>query len=133
MTKFYVEEIHHIKEDVFGKLITYPTITTISKTSYGPTKVIGRNGSSFLAKLTKDGSRWISVIRGNSERKKLELTLEDITRRVSCGVATGEDKVFVVPKDHVPQGVIRAGLSNRKRKGPHIERHSGLIYVNNSL
>lgn len=106
MTKYHVEELHHLKEYVFSGLVLYPTITVISKLKGKFTKVINRDGSSFIVELPRDGSSWISVIRKGSGPKREELTLGDVAKRISCGVATGADEVFIVPKDQVPSGLL---------------------------
>jgi hypothetical protein len=105
MTKYHVEEIHHVSEDAFGGLVTYPTITTINRDKGVSTRVLHRDGSLVNVDLPNDGSRWISVIRGESKELESKATLENICVRISCGVATGADKVFVMPKSKVPKAL----------------------------
>mgnify|MGYP001041379474 CR=1 FL=1 len=105
MSKFHVEEIHHVREDVFRGLVTYPTITTINRNGEEVTKVIHRDGASITIRLPTDGSRWISVIRGESKLPNSKAILEDICMRISSGVATGEDKAFIIPKNEVPEAL----------------------------
>lgn len=105
MTEYHVEEIHHVREDAFRHLVTYPTITTINRDGGEFTEILHRDGSSNIVKLPDDGSRWITTIKGESELDASEITLGDICVRISCGVATGRDHVFVMPKDEVPEAL----------------------------
>lgn len=102
MSKYHIEEIHHINEDAFKGLVTYPSIITINHDKGRSTKIIHRDGTSMTVDLPTDGSRWISVIKGESELVESDIVLEDICLRVSCGVATGADRVFVMHEDKVP-------------------------------
>jgi len=90
-----VEEIHFIDESTFGVLTTYPTITTILNIPAGPeSRVILRDGSSRQARLPADGSSWLPAIHGTLAELS-EYTLADACLRISCGVATGADEVYV--------------------------------------
>ena len=109
LSKYHIEEIHHVNEDVFNGLVTYPSIITINNNGGNLTKVIHRDDSSITVKLPSDGSRWISVINGNRDLFESETVLEDICLRISCGVATGKDSVFVVPEDKVPNELKNYG------------------------
>jgi len=100
-TNYHVEEIHHIEEDAFKSLVTYPTITTINRGIKGLTRVVLRDSSSFITRLPSDGSPWTPQIRGKNEVLEFDATLEDVCERISCGVATGKDEVFVVPQSQV--------------------------------
>lgn len=105
MAEHHVEEIHHIDEGAFQTLITYPTISTINRSGAGATTIIRRDGSSITADLPGDGSPWLSTIEGWSQEAKRDFTLKDICLRISCGVATGADGIFVMPKDRVPKSL----------------------------
>ena len=105
MAEHHVEEIHHIDEGAFQGLITYPTITTINRGGEGATRIIRRDGSSITAELPGDGSAWLSTIKGWRQPAKGELALKDVCVRISCGVATGADGIFVMPKDKVPKAL----------------------------
>ena len=106
MANYHVVEIHHLDEDAFRGLVTYPTITTIDNEFWGETRVIHRNGSTANLMLPSDGSPWIPAIRGETELHETKLTLKNLCKRISCGVATGKDRVFVIPKDKVPDGLM---------------------------
>ena len=108
MARYHVEELHHLREDAFRGLITYPAITTLNKVEGQgkSTRIIARDGLTFFVRLPRDGSRWIPIIiRGGTQEEGEGPTLRDVARRISCGVATGEDKVFVLPKDEVPKAL----------------------------
>jgi hypothetical protein len=94
-----LEEIRLIEEDVFGGLVTYPTITTVTNAP-GPveTLVILRDGRTSRVVLAKDGSSWLPSINGKKPRRS-RLVLEDLCVRISCGVATGADSIFIKKGD----------------------------------
>lgn len=90
-----VEQIRLVEEKTFGALVTYPTITTVlGCTAQGPTSVILRDGKTIEVTLPSDGGSWLPVIRGK-KHIATGFTLEEVCLRVSCGVATGVDSVFV--------------------------------------
>lgn len=90
-----VQEIRMVDEETFGELVTYPTITTVLNSHHrGRTKVVLRNGKTSEVALPSDGSSWLPAIH-SGKAPEAELTLGDICLRVSCGVATGLDSVFV--------------------------------------
>lgn len=106
MTNYHIEEIHHIDESVFPEHVAYPAITTIDNTmKKAETTIIQRDGSRARVLLPSDGSSWISSIRNQTLPMKTDVYLEEICRRISCGVATGRDKIFVIPANEVPEGL----------------------------
>ena len=106
MTSYHIAEIHHLEEDVFEGYVAYPTITTIDNdTRRATTTIIHRDGSKATVMLPSDGSPWISAIRGQTSPMKTGVRLGEICRRISCGVATGRDSIFVIPADKVPEGL----------------------------
>lgn len=93
--KVYVEEVKMIREETFSNLTTYPTITTtVNQQRKSNTKIIFRDGKLSIVKLPTDGRSWLPKISGISKSQK-SVVLDDITIRVSCGVATGADSVFI--------------------------------------
>ena len=91
-----VEEIELIREDSFGELLTYPTITTVMKRKNNdmPTKVRLRDGRKVMITFPSDGQSWLPYINGYKPGPE-SYTLAEISVRISCGVATGADAVFV--------------------------------------
>lgn len=91
-----IEEIRLVDEEVFGDLVTYPTITTVrNQASTQTTSVVFRDGQEVRCTINGSGESWMPVIRGTTEQHMEQLTLQEICQRVSCGVATGADSVFV--------------------------------------
>lgn len=106
----HVEEIEHIDEDAFTGLVTFPCVTTLRRTECDAgdreTRVRLRDGTTHTTTLPADGSSWASQIR-DADLKDMHTgaTLGDVTERVSPGMATGADKVFVVDRDDIPDEV----------------------------
>jgi len=115
----HVEEIEHVREDAFDGYITFPCITTIRRVkSDGETVVKLRDGSEHTTVLP-GGESWAANVRGaDVQDMETGATLDDVTVRVSCGIATGADKVFVFDKDEVPENVdskwVRPTVSGRQ-------------------
>lgn len=103
-----VEEVRLVNEGTFAELVTYPTITTISNEASRPssTLVILRNGSEVRIVPPADGSSWLpSMMSHNGDFSGLRL--EEVCVRISCGVATGADDVFVRDDDGLPASLRR--------------------------
>jgi SAM-dependent methyltransferase len=95
LAKLSVEEIQLIDEGTFGELITYPTVTSLVNTPVGgQTRVSLRDGSIRHVHLATDGSSWLPAMNGSAAARPGP-TLADVCVRISCGVATGADSVFV--------------------------------------
>ncbi len=102
-----VEEIELIEESVFGELITYPTITTVSGVlRTGETEIRLRDGTVRRVRLGPAGSSWLPLLNG-AARASSGPVLADAFLRISCGVATGADNVFVVRDSELPQPLRR--------------------------
>ncbi|RJS91378.1 class I SAM-dependent methyltransferase [Candidatus Bathyarchaeota archaeon] len=108
LAQYDVEEIELIYEDVFQGIIAYPTITVINKKPPGITTIRLRDGMTIKIKLPGDGSPWLAraqICRSSkaSTLSKYTHRLKDIAMRISAGVATGCDEVFVIPKRSLPE------------------------------
>ncbi len=106
----HVEEIEHVDPDSFSGLITYPSITTVRCVDDGgeqhETRVTLRDGTRHMTVFPGDGESWASNVRGaNLEDMETGATLGDVTERISPGVATGADKMFVLDADSVPDEI----------------------------
>jgi hypothetical protein len=123
LSAYYVREIDHVDEDSFSGYITFPTITTIDGTGGGETRVIARDGSEKSVTLPHDGSSWAGVIRGSDVNIETGVTLDEVTERVSPGVATGADNVFVMSRDQVPAGL--AEWTYPTVSGKELSTHDG--------
>ena len=102
----HVEELRLVREDTFGDLVTYPTITVVTRGAPDRTRVIERDGKELAAHLPADGSSWLPAITG-SVGPKGGPVLADICSRISCGIATGADEVFVRPTATLENGIRR--------------------------
>ncbi|MEO8946742.1 MAG: class I SAM-dependent methyltransferase [Gemmatimonadaceae bacterium] len=97
----HIEELHFLAETTFADLVTYPLVSTISaRQSRRTTRIIHRNGHTADVHL-EFRSSWLPVVLGH-ERRASETRLLDACVRVSCGVATGADSVYVIPDAELP-------------------------------
>jgi adenine-specific DNA-methyltransferase len=102
LTEAAVEEIEFIEESAFGDLVTYPTITTVSRGAPLPeTRITLRDGTMRTARLCGAGS-WLPLINGDGHREAGPI-LANAFVRISCGVATGADAVYVLKDSDVPK------------------------------
>lgn len=92
----HVQEIRLVREDTFADLVTYPTITVLDMAPPGPTRVVRRDASAVTVKLPLGRDSWLPLLEGAALQRGA-VTLGDVCLRVSCGVATGADGVFVKP------------------------------------
>jgi len=126
MRRYDVEELEHVDEDAFDGYITFPLITTIDSDVPGETRIVRRDGTERTVELPRDGASWASTIRGGADGAlDSGVTLGDVTQRVSCGVATGADSVFVVDEDDMLEDLDNcthptvSGSQLREFDGPH--------------
>ena len=96
LARLHIEEIRLVPENTFGKLVTYPTITVVNHAPPGSTQVVRRDGNAVRVTLPPGQGSWIPRLEGGASQDGA-VTLGDICLRVSCGVATGADGVFVRP------------------------------------
>jgi len=124
-----VEEIEHIPEDAFTGLITFPCVTTIRRIRNNEETVVKlRDGSTHTTSLP-GGDSWASSIRdADLGDMQTGAVLGDITKRISPGLATGADKVFVFDRHDVPDPVddkwVRPTVSGRQLRefdGPYTD------------
>ncbi len=102
LARMQVEEIHLVEEASFGDLVTYPAITTIrNRPPAAPTRILLRDGSRRSVTLPTDGGSWLPAMNGHTGPTPL-WSLADACVRVSCGVATGADSVFVLKDSQLP-------------------------------
>jgi hypothetical protein len=109
---YHVEEINHLNEDAFPHLTAYPSVTTIRRigneaASERATRIRTRDGTTHQVELPSGGESWAAAVRGKDlSGMETGLTLGDVTVRVSPGMATGADAVFVFGNDEVPEGLV---------------------------
>jgi len=108
LSSFQIDEIFYAPEDTFPDLITYPTITTVvNRRPTSVTVVRTRDGSQARISLPRGGQSWQPIIHGTYARINGTRTLQDLSSRVSCGVATGADTVFVHKAAMLPSELKR--------------------------
>jgi adenine-specific DNA-methyltransferase len=129
--RFDLEELDFLPETSFGDRVTYPLVTTMNAASArGATRIRHRSGRTTEARLTT-GASWLPVVNGFVHHAHdLPVRLEDVTVRISCGVATGADSVFVIPSAEVPRALER--FSHRTLAGRQILA-TGEIALTSSL
>ena len=127
-----VEELHFLDEETFGDLVTYPLVSTITRgRARAETRIRLRDNTTRVVHLPPDSSSWLPAVLG-AERDTETLTLEDICVRISCGVATGADSVFVVRTADLDEGLkdfAYPTISGRQLapEGGIVESHSMLV------
>lgn len=129
--EYHVEDINHLNEDAFDGLVTYPAVTTIRKRSGRQaaeetsdsegrgTTVRLRSGETHVADLPRGEASWAAHVRGVDPADfETGVTLGDVAIRISAGMATGADSVFVMKRDEVPselqQEWVRPTLAGRE-------------------
>ncbi len=100
LARLHVEEIRLAREDTFGDLVTYPMITVLANAPSGMTKIVQRDGSTATVKLPSGRGSWLPLLEGGTSQSETA-TLGDLCLRLSCGVATGADSVFVRRADEL--------------------------------
>lgn len=103
-----VEELHFVAEATFGDKVTYPLISTVGAASRTQrTRLIRRDGSTGSVALSTSDS-WQPIVEGfPMDRHPSTRRLAAVAIRISCGVATGADGVFVLPTAQVPRELER--------------------------
>ncbi len=106
MSRYQLDELLYAPEDTFQGLTTYPVVATLTKrASERATTVQLRDGTSHAARLPTLGESWQPVIHRSPSLSGAK-TLADISLRVSCGVATGADEMFLFDRAQLPAGFI---------------------------
>jgi adenine-specific DNA-methyltransferase len=118
-TDVHVETIDHLDEDMFDDLVTFPCVTTVRRKRRDETRILLRDGSTHTALLPQDGESWAASVRvTDTGGMETEATLGDATVRISAGMATGADALFVMNRNEVPPQLapdwIRPTVSGRQ-------------------
>ena len=98
LANYRVREIELLAEETFGDLVTYPAITTLDSSDDGDVTTIVRSRNDLERRIIfpKDGSSLQPLINDYEAVADTNgNTLGDICARISCGVATGADSIFV--------------------------------------
>jgi len=103
LSGYCINEIDLIHEQSFENLVTYPAVTTIThKKPDALTMIIFRDGRTKSVQIPNDGTSAFPALYGKTRKKAGYCTLGEVCLRVSCGVATGADAVFVHKKREIP-------------------------------
>jgi adenine-specific DNA-methyltransferase len=106
MSRYQLDELLYAPEDTFQGLTTYPVIATLTKHSAERATTLQlRDGTSHTAHLPTQGESWQPVIHRSPSLSGAK-TLADISLRISCGVATGADEMFLFDRADLPAGYI---------------------------
>jgi hypothetical protein len=102
-TETVVSSIHLAPEDAFPGFTTYPAITTLDRRQVEQvsTACRFRCGTTRQVQLPSDGESWWPKLMGEQTTSDVPL-LGDVCVRVSAGVATGADDVFVQEMADLP-------------------------------
>lgn len=100
-----VTDIILLNEDAFPGRTTYPTVTKVRILAVGKTTQIQtRTSACFSVLLPKSGGSWQNLFSSDGVPEVAgTLHLEDICLRISCGIATGADGVFVKNIEDLPE------------------------------
>ncbi len=131
LTAMNTEELRMVAEETFGALVAYPTITTVTNgKNEHRTRVVQRDGTEKIVDLPTDGRSWLPIINGQLEGE-LTATLEDICVRISCGVATGADSIYVQRTSELSPGLIPFAYPTIA--GRQIDSRHGTMTVKDSM
>ena len=98
---FAVEELHFLNEETFEGLVTYPLVTTLEAGKpAGLTRIVDRSATDRSVRLPGNQASWMPLIQG-TKPGMVSQTLADVCSKISCGVATGSDEVFVIRNAHL--------------------------------
>lgn len=101
--EYHLEQLIHLEESVFTGYTTYPTISVVQSSESEKTTIVPRDGAARRIQLPTDGTRWTEYVRDiESSLGPTGVTLGDITQRISAGVATGADSVYVFEEPDLP-------------------------------
>ena len=101
-----VRRLELLPEDTFGDLVTYPLVTVVEKGEGGrTTRIVSREGTEKAARLPRGGASWGPLLNGSGRESspgQMTDVLAGVCDRVSCGIATGADRVFVFERTELP-------------------------------
>jgi adenine-specific DNA-methyltransferase len=115
-----VAALHFVPEDTFPDLVTYPLVTVVEAAPpRAHCTVTERDGTVRVIDGRLPATSWLPAIR-QAPAPSGAPVFGDFPRRISCGVATGADGVFVLADRDVPAELRRFGyptLSGREITG----------------
>jgi hypothetical protein len=103
-----VRRLELLPEDSFGNRVTYPLVTVLEKSKTNrTTRIVNRVGEEKSVHIPRGGASWGPLLNGSridSGFGQMTDVLSAVCDRISCGVATGADRVFVFERDELPTG-----------------------------
>lgn len=107
LASHHITDIALLHEDEFPGRTTYPAISKLRLSLEGGfTQIRTRNGDSYPAMLPKSGETWRHLFSNDETLEVIgSLRLGDICDRISCGIATGADGVFVKEIKDLPKSL----------------------------
>ncbi len=91
-----VEEIELVSEDAFAGRVTYPAVTSLVKRPTSrQTRFSNRTGELRELRFLTNGNPLLHQMNGGGEEQKDAPRLDEVCLRISAGVATGADSIFV--------------------------------------
>ncbi len=108
ISTYDVRRLELLPEDTFGGMVTYPLVTVVEKRrDRRPTLIVNREGVEKTAGLPVGGVSWAPLLNGSRSISEQDVTskpnvLSAVCDRVSCGIATGADRVFVFEHNELP-------------------------------
>ena len=98
LARFQIEAIELVAEDTFCDHTTYPSITALQKSRVtSQTAIRLRDGTTRDVSLVTNGATWLPILMGHDASQDGMVPLSSYCRRISAGVATGADGVFLRP------------------------------------
>lgn len=127
LNRYRIERIEHLDQGNFEGYTAYPTVTVLEKRNGEvQTEVVLESGERHHVTLPNTGESWASDLRNQGDMLEDNgLTLGDITERISVGVATGADKIFVAKRKEIPPS-LRDDWTFPTVSGRELELHDGL-------
>ena len=94
--QYNVENFTFLDEATYAPLITYPILTTLSALPASRSVAVKlRNGSTLDITPPKSGDSVLPLLSDLTMSTSKRPVLKDICSRISCGIATGADDIFV--------------------------------------
>lgn len=127
LNRYRIERIEHLEDGNFEGYTAYPTITVLEKRNGDvQTEVVLDSEERHHVSLPATGESWASDIRNQGNTLEDNgLTLGDVTERISVGVATGADKIFVARRTEIPPS-LRDDWTFPTISGRELELHGGI-------
>lgn len=137
LSGYAIPEITLLPEDTFPGAVTYPAVTVVDHAGLDAsplTRLSTRAGHERLVRFSPGGEQVIyqTALHPPSGDGHNALTLEALARRISCGVATGADRVFVLPEARLPEALRRFAhptISGRQLSGDGTESPRDVMLV----